>query len=251
MTTAHAEALSVSSPERRPLSRLAQVEGRKMLDTRAGRWLLALTGLLAAGVALAAGLTADQPELVDGLRTVGATVATVVPVLGILLVSSEWSQRTALITFALVPRRERVIAAKLIAAAGVATLATVASLAVAAAGMAVAGGDFALPVTELGRAELLQLLTVVMGLSLGLALMNSALAIALSFAAPSLMTVLGSVWPSVDKVVTWIDPTTFAEMLSEDKMAGGDWARMGTTAALWIALPALVGLMRLRRSEVK
>jgi ABC-2 type transport system permease protein len=166
-------------------------------------------------------------------------------------VSSEWSQRTALITFALVPRRERVIAAKLIAAAGVATIATVASLAVAAAGTAVAGGDFGLSGADLGRAELLQLLTVVMGLSLGLALMNSALAIAVSLAASSLMTVLGSVWPGIDKVVTWIDPTTFAEMLSEDMIAGGDWARMGTTAALWIALPALVGLMRLRRSEVK
>jgi ABC-2 type transport system permease protein len=251
MTTAHVEALSLSSAERPPLLRLALVEGRKMLDTRAGRWLLALTGLLAAGVALAAGLSADQPELVDGLRTVGATVATIVPVLGILLVSSEWSQRTALITFALVPRRERVIAAKLIAAVGVATLATVASLAVAAAGTAVAGGDFSLSGADLGRAELLQLLTVVMGLSLGLALMNSALAIAVSLAASTLIAALGSVWPGIDKVVTWVDPTTFAEMLSEDKMAGGDWARMGTTAALWIALPALVGLMRLRHSEVR
>jgi ABC-2 type transport system permease protein len=94
-----------------PLPRLALVEGRKMLDTRAGRWFLAVTGLLAVTVALAAQLSADQAQLIDGLRSVGASVATITPVLGILLVSSEWSQRTALITFALVPRRERVIAA--------------------------------------------------------------------------------------------------------------------------------------------
>lgn len=249
--TANVEALGLSSAGRPPLPRLALVEGRKMLDTRAGRWLLALTGLLAVGVALAAGLSPDHPELVDSLRAVGASVATIVPVLGILLVSSEWSQRTALITFALVPRRERVIAAKLIAAAGVATLATVASLAVAAAGTAVVGGDFGLPGTELARAELLQLLTVVMGLSLGLALMNSALAIALSLAASSLMTVVGELSAGIENVVTWIDPSTFAEMLSEDKIAGGEWARLATTAALWIALPAAVGLVRLRRSEVK
>jgi ABC-2 type transport system permease protein len=249
--TANVEALPLPSAERPPLPRLALVEGRKMLDTRAGRWLLALTGLLTVGVALAAGLAADHPELVDGLRTVGAVVALIVPVLGILLVSSEWSQRTALITFALVPRRERVIAAKLIAATGVATLAAIASLALAAAGTAVAGGDFSLSGADLGRAELLQLLTVVMGLSLGLALMNSALAIAVYFAVPTLMSALGSVWPSVDKVVTWIDPSTFAEMLSEDTIGGGDWARMATSAALWIALPAAVGLVRLRRTEVK
>jgi ABC-2 type transport system permease protein len=248
--TANVETLSLSSAGRPPLPRLALVEGRKMVDTRAGRWLLAVTGLLAAGVALAAGLAADQPSLVDGLRTVGVSVALIVPVLGILLVSSEWSQRTALITFALVPRRQRVIAAKLIAAAGVASLATVASLAVAAAGTAVAGGDFALSGADLGRAELLQLLTVVMGLSLGLALMNSALAIAVSLATSSLMATLGSVWPSVDKVIAWVDPTTFAEVLSEDGIGGGDWARMATSAALWIALPAMIGFVRLRYSEV-
>jgi ABC-2 type transport system permease protein len=122
---------------------------------------------------------------------------------------------------------------------------------VAVAGTAVAGGDFGLPVAELGRAELLLLLTVAMGLSLGLALMNSALAIALALAASTLMAALGSVWPGVDEVVAWIDPTTFAETLSEDRIGGGDWARMATTAGLWIALPAAVGLVRLPRSEVK
>jgi ABC-2 type transport system permease protein len=244
-------ALTVAGPGRPPLLRLARVEGRKMLDTRAGRWLLALTVLLAVGVGLAAELSADQPQLVDGLRTVGAAVATIVPVLGILLVSSEWSQRTALLTFALVPRRERVIAAKLIAAVGVATLAAIASLVVAAAATMVAGGDFALPGGELGRAELLQLLSVAIGLSLGLALMNSALAISVYLAAPVLLTVVGELSRGIDSVVTWVDSSTVTEMLTQDQITGGDWARMATTAALWIALPAAIGLVRLRRSEVK
>jgi ABC-2 type transport system permease protein len=248
--TANVEALSVPVAGRPALARLALVEARKMVDTRAGRWLLALTGLLAVGVALVVELSANQPQLVDGLRTVGASVATIVPVLGILLVSSEWSQRTALITFALVPKRERVIAAKLIAAMGIATLAAIASLVVAVAGTVIAGGDFGLSGAELGRAELLQLVGVAMGLSLGLALMNSALAIALSFAASSLMTVVGELSQTVEKVVTWIDPSTFTEMLSEDQIGGGGWARMATTAALWIALPAAIGLVRLRHSEV-
>jgi ABC-2 type transport system permease protein len=249
--TANAAARTLPVPDRPPLPRLAQVEGRKMLDTRAGRWLLALTGLLAVAAALVAELSADQPQLVDGLRAAGATVATIVPVLGILLVSSEWSQRTALITFAQIPQRERVIVAKLMAAAGVATLAAIASLVVAAGGTTIAGGDFSLPGGELGRAELLQLLTVTMGLSLGLALMNSALAIAVSLAASSLMTVIGELSASIEKVVTWIDPSTFTEMLSEDQIAGGEWARVATTAALWIAVPAAIGLVRLRHSEIK
>jgi hypothetical protein len=55
-----------------------------------------------------------------------------------LLVSSERSQRTALVTFALVPRRERVVAAKLPAGVVVALGALVVCLAVAAAGTALA-----------------------------------------------------------------------------------------------------------------
>ena len=39
--------------------------------------------------------------------------AILLPVAGILLVTQEWSQRTGLITFALVPDRRRVVAAKL------------------------------------------------------------------------------------------------------------------------------------------
>jgi ABC-2 type transport system permease protein len=249
--TTHAEALGLSAAGRPPLSRLALVEGRKMLDTRAGRWLLVVTGLVAVGVALVAGLGADHPTLVDGLRSVGASATLLLPVLGILLVSSEWSQRTALVTFALVPRRERVIAAKLVAALGVATVAAVASLVVATVGTVVAGGSLDLPAGELARTELLQLASVAIGLSLGLALMNSAVAIALTFAVPSLMTVLGELSTTIDKVEPWIDPGTFAEMLSEDHIGGGDWARMATTAALWIALPAAIGLLRLRRGEVK
>lgn len=38
------------------------------------------------------------------------------PVVGILLVTSEWSQRTAITTFTLVPQHGRVLTAKLLAA---------------------------------------------------------------------------------------------------------------------------------------
>ena len=49
-------------------------------------------------------------------RSTAEIMSLILPVLGILLVTSEWSQRTGLTTFALVPQRERVIVAKLIGA---------------------------------------------------------------------------------------------------------------------------------------
>jgi ABC-2 type transport system permease protein len=102
-----------------PLARLVLVELRKAVDTRAGRWLLVLIVLVAMAGAILTGVTgsAGDRNLVHVLGATSQLVAVLLPVLGILLVTAEWSQRTALTTFTLVPRRDRVIAAK--AAAGV------------------------------------------------------------------------------------------------------------------------------------
>lgn len=54
------------------------------------------------------------------------------PVIGIIAVTGEWSQRTALTTFTLVPRRWRIVVAKIVALALPALLAVVISIATAA-----------------------------------------------------------------------------------------------------------------------
>ena len=61
--------------------------------------------------------------------------AILLPVLGILAVTSEWSQRTGLITFVLVPVRSRVLGAKLIASLLLAVAMLAMSVAVVAAGV--------------------------------------------------------------------------------------------------------------------
>ena len=58
----------------------------------------------------------------------------VLPVIAILSVTSEWSQRSGLATFTLVPHRERVIAAKAIASIGVAVATIPLALAIGALG---------------------------------------------------------------------------------------------------------------------
>ena len=129
------------------LPRLVAIELRKTVDTRAGFWLLAASALLAivvVGLTLAFGHATDLMFGVFFARTVG-TVGVLLPVVGVLAITSEWSQRTAVTTFALVPRRERVIAAKLLAGLLVA-LASVAvclaiSLAATALGPAIGHAD--------------------------------------------------------------------------------------------------------------
>src|SRR6188474_469510 len=95
------------------LGRLVAVELRKMVDTRAGFWLQVAMVALTVVVVVVRLLVGDaahhtfQHVLDAGLQP----SAVLLPVLGILLVTSEWSQRTGLITFALVPVRSRVLAA--------------------------------------------------------------------------------------------------------------------------------------------
>ena len=120
------------------LGRLVAVELRKMVDTRAGFWLqvamVAITVVVVV-VRLLVGDAADhtfQSVLDVGLQP----AAILLPVLGILLVTSEWSQRTGMITFALVPVRSRVLGAKLIASLVLAVAMLVMSVAVVAAGCA-------------------------------------------------------------------------------------------------------------------
>ena len=101
-----------------PFLRLVRVELRKSYDTRAGMWLLLTIGLLTLlveGIVLA--VTTVQDEAMNFGDFVGAAAfmtSVVLPVLGIMLVTSEWGQRTAMVTFALEPRRPLIIAAKLV-----------------------------------------------------------------------------------------------------------------------------------------
>src|SRR5690242_7615734 len=108
--------LDVSGTQRIPFARLVQVELRKSYDTRAGFWLLAVIGLIVlATEVIALAVTTVQNEAISFGDFIGAAAfmtSFLLPVLGIMLLTSEWSQRTAMVTFALEPHRPRVIAAK-------------------------------------------------------------------------------------------------------------------------------------------
>ena len=95
-----------AADQRPGLGRLTLVELRKMTDTRAGFWLLLTTALLTVAVVVIAGLAMEeQDRIAEELRRDrdACRCSLLGPIVGILLVTSEWSQRTALITFALVP----------------------------------------------------------------------------------------------------------------------------------------------------
>jgi ABC-type transport system involved in multi-copper enzyme maturation permease subunit len=242
--------------ERPPsLGRLTLVELRKMVDTRAGFWLQAAVAALTLLVVVlfCAFAGASDRTLWGTLANAAISPANVLlPVLGVLLVTSEWSQRTALITFTLVPDRRRILSAKLLAGTLLALAVIAVCLPLSAAGMLVAPGSgaWSLPPEALGRAALSVVLAMLIGVAFGALLLNSAAAIVLYFLLPFVSAGIGAI-PHVGPVAAWVDPTSALSYLTADTMSGREWARLGTTAALWLAVPLAAGAWRIVRGEVR
>jgi ABC-type transport system involved in multi-copper enzyme maturation permease subunit len=242
--------------DKRPgLARLTRVELRKMVDTRSGFWLLlgvaALT-VLAVVITVLAGNDGDK-NLIQILSNALQPAGILLPVVGILLVSSEWSQRTALVSFALVPERARLIAAKVLAGIVLSLAATAVALAIALLGTALASTDaphvWSLPL-GLFLQDLVYVVTaMIIGVGFGVALQSSAPGIVLYFALPVAFAALGSIH-ALNGVVDWINTAEALEPLTTEVMSGHQWAQGVVALALWIGVPFTIGLWRLTRRDV-
>jgi ABC-2 type transport system permease protein len=235
------------------MTRLTKVELRKMVDTRAGFWLLLLVGLSAVAlvtVVLAVGKPEDQTleSLFGGAIQV---VSILLPIVGLLLVTSEWSQRTALATFTLVPERGRVIVAKLLAGSALAIVTVLLCLAVAAGGSLIAAGGWHFELSRLGNGVLYELINMLGALALGLLLMHSAVAIVTYFVLPTVVGIVVEVVTALHEPSVWFDPSKSTTSLAEGTLSGDGWAHLATTVAIWVALPLALGFLRLRRHELK
>ncbi|UUZ59962.1 hypothetical protein [Nocardioides sp. B-3] len=100
-----------------PTARLIKVELRKMFNTRSGFWMLISIGVLSVIATGAVIIFApDSAVTYENFATaIGFPMSVILPMIAILGVTSEWSQRSGLTTFTLVPSRGRVIGAKAIA----------------------------------------------------------------------------------------------------------------------------------------
>jgi ABC-2 type transport system permease protein len=237
------------------LARLTKVELRKMVDTRSGFWLLlAVLGLTVLVVGITV-LVGHESELTFRhlLSNALAPAGVLLPVVGILLVSSEWSQRTALVSFALVPERPRLIAAKVLAGVFLGLVATVVAIVFAALGTALASPAvphvWTLPVGLLGQDFLYVVTAMVIGVGFGAALLASAPAIVLYFGLPAALAALGSIH-ALSGTIEWLNTAQSLEPLTLEVLGGQAWGQVLTTLALWMVLPLAVGLWRIVRSDL-
>jgi hypothetical protein len=245
------------------MPRLVGVELRKMFDTRSGFWLMVSIGISALLASAAVILFAPDDEISYGIfaTAFGFPMAVILPMVAILSVTSEWSQRSGLATFTLVPRRGRVITAKAVAAVAVGVVAIPLAFAIGAVGnlvgSALAGTELVWDVS-LAQAlyiVLANVLGVMMGFMLGVLVRSSAVAIVAYFVYSLLLPTLSGLLAASQQwfrdLQPWVDFSFSQGRLFEGGPTGDEWGQLATSGALWLALPLAIGLLLTLRAEVK
>lgn len=238
------------------IARLVHVELRKSVDTRAGRWVLGLMAALGAGsLALTIAFGGEQASGFDSY--VGAAVGPMVlllPLIGVLSMTSDWSQRSVMTTFALVPRRQRVLTAKLLSsfALVLATIAvvTVISLLTYLLHGATTGRTYDwthTPATLMGLVGTAVGATLT-GVTFGALLLYTPLAITVVVLIPTLYDVV--LTTTAPEVAPWISSYGVAGWLS-DPTLGEELLPTLTSFLLWTVLPLGAGWWRQLRREVR
>lgn len=255
---------TVSAPIRTiPLHRIVSVELRKSFDTRAGFWLLSSIGaaaLLTTGAIIA---WAPRAELTYSqfILAIGMPMTVILPIIAALSVTSEWTQRTGLATFTLVPHRGRVLLGKAAGSVLVALVATLVAFVVAALGTVVASRLAGIePVWDVNAASLVAFgsaieLLLLTGFTLGTLIRASAGAIVAymiyAFLLPGVLTLLAMYQAWFRDLRPWVDAKLTQEALMNGGLSGDQWAHLAVTTMVWLVIPLVIGVVRVLRAEVK
>ncbi|MDQ4051649.1 MAG: ABC transporter permease [Actinomycetota bacterium] len=254
---------NTAAPSPIPFARILGVELTKIFDTRSGFWLTAGIGISAVLATAAVILFAPNDDLTyDSFgAAIGMPMVVLLPIMAILLVTSEWSQRSGLTTFTLVPHRSRVIMAKMTVAVLVGAVSIVVALGIGAVGnvlgSAIAGVDtvWDISTNQVFSLVLANVLGLLVGFMLGVLIRNSAGAIVAyfvyGFVLAGLTALLADSQQWFRDLQPWVDFNYAQSALFEGSLTGEQWANLGVAGVLWLVIPLAVGLVLIRRSEVK
>jgi ABC-2 type transport system permease protein len=249
--------------QRVPLSRVTRVELRKMFDTRSGFWLMASIVIAALVSTVATILFAPESDLTyyTFAKAIGFPMTVILPMIAVLSITGEWSQRSGLTTFTLVPHRSRVILAKVIASVTVGVASMLFALAIGVVGNLVgttmAGTDLVWDVSVAHAVDIVigSLLCLLTGTMLGLLFRSSPVALVAYFVyallVPTVSGLLATSQQGYRDLQPWVDLNYAQSFLFEGTLTGAQWAHLAVTVTVWLVLPALIALRLVTRSEVK
>ena len=258
--------MDVSSTAPIPLHRLVLVELRKSIDTLASFWLLMsilILLVLVEGFVLVITLAySESVSLNDFIAIAAGVTSLLLPVLGIMLVTSEWSQRTAMVTFSIEPRRLRVVLAKLLVGLVLTVATVVAAFAVGFVCTLICeiaqpdSTDWGLDGASVVGFLLTQWIAMTGGFALATLLLNTPAAIVLFFiyrwVIPIVLFTISGLVESFAEVSPYLNFLEAQGPLSDLSVnTGEEWAHLLVSGAIWLGLPLGLGIWRILRAEVK
>src|SRR6059058_3006821 len=209
------------------LGRLVAVELRKMVDTRAGFWLQVAMVALTVVVVVIRLLVGDAADhTFQSVLDVGLQPAAVLL---------------------------RVLAAKLIASLLRAGAMLAMSVAVVAAGVLVSSpgvtGTWSDAAPLIAQSAVYLTTGMLVGVAFGAILLAPTPAIVLLFALPMSWMAVVSL-PVFSGIAPWVDNARALGQMTEGVMSATQWAHAGTSLAIWMVLPLLIGAWRITRREI-
>lgn len=257
-TTIASALVAAASSSKPSFMRVVRIELRKLYDTRVR---LALVAVIVPIMIASAGLmqipsvkNASFVATSDFSATfmAAATTFALLPFITILLVTSEFSARSAMTTFCLVSGRLRVLGAKF-AAMLILSLGTVAAAVIVTCGALAISGKGLQPdwwqVLGLGVRTLLE---VTAAFALATVLLETVSTYVMYFVIPLAFTMVASLGTTVAKASMWISPLAMSATWEHVRSATVyQWAQAGTATLFWVVVMGLIGMARFNRAEVK
>ena len=250
---------SVSRP-RTGLATLFRVELRKLIDTRPGFWLHVTVALLSAAAMSAVFASPEQMHTGAHFLSMGAVVAALLlPVTGILAMTTEWSNGSVMTTFAVTPRRHRIVVAKTgaLLTTALASVGLLTAMAWLASWLASTVGDgpaehWDVDATHVATMALGVVLSMLMGVAFGAMFMSPAVAIVVYLVLPIAWSLIGATVESLADAATWLDTSqTFSPLLEGTIDTAEQWQHVAVSSLAWVVLPLGIGLVRLSRREIR
>lgn len=236
---------------------LVAVETRKLVDTRASVWIQVVVLVLCLAVTIAAfALPVDSRTQHVFVGYSGAVVSILLPMVAILALTSEWANGSILTPAVLVPRRWQILAAKFVALFLFATAWTALCLAIGTVATVAGGPEARDAAWDMGAGDVATfwigiVLSTTMGAAFGAAFMNPAIAIVVYLVLPLAWSIVSQLVEVVGDLSRWLDSSvTFSHLLDGTMDEATDWWEVAASTGVWIALPLVVGLVRLSRREV-
>jgi ABC-2 type transport system permease protein len=238
----------------RPSTRSLLVELRKLVDTRAQAALIIAALLLCLAIAALEAALTPTPSLGAVAPTAAAPLYLAAPIAVILSITSEWTRRGALLTFAAEPSRLRVAAAKLgaslILTTGMVLVVVLMALVAAVVALAVRGSGSPLEglagVGGVRTVLVTAILSVLTAVAIAFLIPSTAGAVVVflvfTLAVDSAVQVLGPVGP-------WLAYNRAVEGVSTGVI--GSVPQTAVALVAWLIVPLAAGVVAFSRREVR